>query len=90
MSQPDAYSEPRPSQNVFVARVTGQLCFLELVASRLLMASAAAFPLKTAFSTPAPRQKSPQAASSALSAVKHGLPKGLAGSALPHLCTCKA
>lgn len=52
------------------------------------MASAAAFPLSTAFSTPAPRQKSPQAASSALSAVRQGLPNGLAGKALPHLCTC--
>jgi len=49
---------------------------LDAVSRSLLMASAAALPLNTAFSTPAPRQKSPHAASNALSAVRQGLPKG--------------
>jgi len=42
-------------------------------------ACAAAFALSTAFSTPAPVQKSPQAASLAWSALRQGVPRGWAG-----------
>lgn len=50
-----------------------------------LITSAAALPLMTAPSTPLPKQKSPQAASLAPSALKQVLPIGLPGKALPHL-----
>jgi hypothetical protein len=62
---------------------------LSTAASISVMASAAACPLSTAFSMPAPKQKSPQAASCAVSALRQGLPKGLAGNAAPQRCTCK-